>query len=127
MMMVNLYSLRRAALSPFSWSIGTRRLFLITFPVALPAWILLIAVLSTVISLLDAIRPIVNFWNAPPKRLRYSYSPYGVRRHYRTRGGKTAKENPAMREPAVEPPARKREMELASGGSWMPRKDSNLD
>ena len=126
-MMVNIHTLRRAALSPFSWPTGIRRLFVLTFPVALPSWLLLVVVLSTVIYLRDVIRPIVNFWNAPPKRRRYSYSPYGVRRHYRARDGKTAKEKPSTREAAVERPIRDREMELASGGSWMPRKDSNLD
>lgn len=100
---------------------------MVAFPVTIPVWLLLVVVLSTIVYLHDSIRPIVNFWNAPPKRRRYSYSPYGVRRHYRSRGRKTAKEKFPMREARPERPARKREMELMPGEGWMPRKDSNLD
>lgn len=71
--------------------------------------------LSVIICFYSASRPIVNFWIAPPKRRRYSYSAYGVRRHYLSRADTSAKpEQP--REPAVELPDRRRELELVTVG-----------
>jgi hypothetical protein len=78
----------RRVLSPVTWKVGTRRAFLLTAPVSVPLWIVLIlgfTLLMAVRSLWNAIAgPISELWNAPPKRIRtngvYSYS-YGRRPH----------------------------------------------
>lgn len=60
--------------SPRSWTILTRRLFLVGFPIAVPIWA--VAILGTLLAMLilDLVSPLRKFWSAPPKRL--TYSPY---------------------------------------------------
>ena len=64
---------------PMRWSIKARRLFLVSLPLAIPAWIL--AVIATLIlgHAMEIQQVLRQAWNAPPKRrhARYSYYGYG--------------------------------------------------
>lgn len=69
------------AISPRSWRIETRRLFLLGLPVALPLWLALCAALCVAFTVRAMLRPLALFWSAPPKRRRVAYDyDYGRRR-----------------------------------------------
>ena len=59
--------------SPRAWRVRTRRLFLLTLPLSLPLWLLALVALGAVFAARAVFRPVVTFWNAPPKRGRYNY------------------------------------------------------
>ena len=67
-------------LSPKSWRVGTRRMFVVTLPLSVPLWlgaILFVSVLrvSTLIA-----KPVLAFWNDEPTRISSSYYEYSSRR-----------------------------------------------
>lgn len=66
----------RRAISPLSWRVGTRRLFLAGLPVALFIWIAVLAILALAVFARGMVRPIVTFWTAPPKRSGRYYRRY---------------------------------------------------
>ena len=55
--------------APTSWTIKVRRVFVLTFPVAAPLWILMLAASHLWLLSSEVFAPIGRFWNAPPKRL----------------------------------------------------------
>ncbi len=60
----------RLAMSPLSWRIGTRRLFLIFLPISLPLWVGWVFALGAATIVRDLLRPAITFWHAPPQVLR---------------------------------------------------------
>ena len=67
-------------LSPRSWRVGTRRMFVITLPLSVPLWLSAILVVSIFrLSKLIA-KPIWAFWNDEPTRISSSYYEYSSRR-----------------------------------------------
>ncbi len=64
-------------ISPLSWPIWMRRLFLITLPLSVPIALLIMAVLLIAMLCIRIFEPISQFWTAPQRRVRtgdyYSY------------------------------------------------------
>lgn len=67
----------RRAISPLSWRVGTRRLFLVGLPVALVLWIGILTILAAAVFVRGMVRPIITFWTAPPKQRGRYYRRYG--------------------------------------------------
>jgi hypothetical protein len=76
-MKTKLSRLRARLFSPLSWRTRTRRIFLMTFPLSLVAWVAFtfLVVIARWAEMLA--HPIVYFWNAPPRSLHRGY--YKVR------------------------------------------------
>jgi hypothetical protein len=53
-------------------------LFLVTFPISLPAWFAILVLVVVTQGLHFLLQPLIHFWTAPPKQRHGSY--YGVRR-----------------------------------------------
>lgn len=74
-----------------SWSIRSRRIFLLTLPVSLPlrvaATILFYAAKNIRDCVRALVRPVLQLWTAPPVK-RYGYGYYGEERHFRYDEGK---------------------------------------
>ena len=67
-------------LSPRSWRVGTRRMFVITLPLSVPLWLSAILIVSLLrVSMLIA-KPVLAFWNDEPTRISSSYYEYSSRR-----------------------------------------------
>lgn len=77
-------SLWRTVSRPMTWKIGSRRLFVIAFPVTVPLWSVafLAAVLLKGFAVL--LLPVRRMWSEPP-RARVGYHGYGVRRQSKPR------------------------------------------
>jgi hypothetical protein len=72
-------SVRRLS-SPGSWAIRTRQLFLVTAPVSVPCWLVAALLANFALAVQQASLPLINFWNAPPKRVPSdSYTSYRSR------------------------------------------------
>lgn len=57
-------------------------MFLLTFPISVPLWLLLIVVMAMGIAVAKGVEPLMTFWSAPPQRRRRdSYYGYGRSRH----------------------------------------------
>lgn len=72
-------SIRRAwrrAVSPLSWSIRTRRMFMLVLPLSILLWIGWLTALVLAMMLRSVWKPLSTFWQAPPRPLRHS-SYYG--------------------------------------------------
>lgn len=54
--------------SPRSWSVSTRRAFLLTLPISLPVWIFLMAAIPTWAFVLEAREAIHDFWSVPKRK-----------------------------------------------------------
>jgi len=65
--------------SPTSWKVGTRRVFVMTAPVSVPLWLLMLLGANLALGARDAWTPIAAFWSAPPKRLTSNYYDYHSR------------------------------------------------
>jgi len=76
------HSVRRLT-SPSSWEIKSRRLFLLTLPVSLPLWLSALVAVGMLACLRKLVKPVVNFWNEPPKH-RAGYYGYGYSDSART-------------------------------------------
>lgn len=59
----------RRATSPLSWSISSRRLFLLFLPVSVVLWIGYLAALLVAAAFRDLSKPLIRFWHAPPEAL----------------------------------------------------------
>lgn len=67
-------------LSPKSWRVRTRRVFVITVPLSVPLWLSAILIISIFrVSKLIA-KPILAFWNDEPTRISSGYYEYSSRR-----------------------------------------------
>lgn len=66
----------RRLISPYSWKIRHRRLFLLTMPVSIPLWLGAFAALAIIVCAQKLAAPLGTFWSAPPKRIR-SFETYG--------------------------------------------------
>ena len=53
---------------PYSWPRSWRRIALLTLPLAILVWLLVVAFICLRIVYLDARKPIARFWNAPSRR-----------------------------------------------------------
>jgi hypothetical protein len=80
-MKTKLGRLRARLFSPLSWRTRTRRIFLMTFPLSLPAWVAFTCLVVVARWLEILAQPIVYFWNAPPRRLHRGYYKYYKVRH----------------------------------------------
>ncbi len=70
----------RRLFAPSSWRIGVRRVFVLTLPVAVAVWVLLVLGVALVLMARGLWEPISAFWNDPPQRLNASnYNKYGAR------------------------------------------------
>ena len=72
-------------LSPLSWTIGMRRLFLLTLPLSVPLYIAALLIMFVVMVAVAISVPIIAFWNAPQERLRSSGYNYGTEKKRRSR------------------------------------------
>lgn len=63
-----------------SWSVTARRLFVMMFPVSVPVWVGIVAMLLAVMAIRASWAPLAEFWNAPPRR-RYKTYQYDLDRH----------------------------------------------
>lgn len=67
-------------LSPRSWRVRTRRVFVIALPLSVPLWLSAILLISALrVSKLIA-APLLAFWNDEPTRISSSYYEYSSRR-----------------------------------------------
>lgn len=67
-------------LSPRSWRVRTRRVFVIALPLSVPLWLSAILIISALrVSKLIA-KPLLAFWNDEPTRISSSYYEYSSRR-----------------------------------------------
>lgn len=67
-------------LSPRSWRVRTRRVFVIALPLSVPLWLSAILIISALrVSKLIA-APLLAFWNDEPTRISSSYYEYSSRR-----------------------------------------------
>lgn len=74
---ISLYG-RRSLGRPMTWSTNERRVFILTLPVSVPLWILVLFGAEIRRGLKQACRPLVSFWSGPPQRpRRSSYWSYG--------------------------------------------------
>ena len=78
-----IWNVDRAAaslLSPKSWRVGTRRMFVIALPLSVPLWLGAIFIVSVLrVSKLIA-KPVLAFWNDEPTRISGGYYEYSSRR-----------------------------------------------
>ena len=73
-------------LSPLSWPIAIRRLFLLTLPISVPLYVAAVVVLFVVMLALATAEPIIQFWSAPQQRLGSGYGyGYGSEKRRRKR------------------------------------------
>ncbi|MEO7247009.1 MAG: hypothetical protein ABIW31_01025 [Novosphingobium sp.] len=63
-------------LSPLSWSIAMRRLFLVTLPISIPVYVAVVIIMFVIMVVVAAAVPIIEFWSAPQQRLGSGYG-YG--------------------------------------------------
>lgn len=63
-----------------SWSVRTRRVFALTFPVSIPLWIVAILCVSLIQATRLVAAPLQSFWNDEPARLSNGYYDYSSRR-----------------------------------------------
>lgn len=73
------------AISPLSWPLGLRRVFLIALPLSFPLYLLLLAALLVLLVMRAIVDPVVEFWSAPPEKLRNDYYYSYERRRKRRR------------------------------------------
>lgn len=66
--------------APLSWPIALRRTAILTFPVAIPLWLVLLALAMVASIARDAAGAVRYYWTEPPKRRGRAY--YG--RYYRS-------------------------------------------
>jgi hypothetical protein len=52
-------------------------LFLLAFPIAIPLWLASIVLLAIAAAIAAILRPVQEFWTAPPKRMPHDWSYYG--------------------------------------------------
>ena len=67
-------------LSPRSWRVGTRRMFVITLPLSVPLWLSAILIVSVLRVFKLIAKPVLAFWNDEPTRISSSYYEYSSRR-----------------------------------------------
>ena len=82
---INLGDLWLRVVTPLSWSVWLRRLFVITLPVSAPIYLVIIIGLLALLLIAAITGPIAEFWSAPQQRVRsggYSYA-YSQRRRRR--------------------------------------------
>ena len=72
-------------ISPMSWSVWLRRLFLIILPVSAPIYLVIIIGLLVLLLIAAVTGPIAEFWNAPQQRLRGGYYGYEYSQRRRRR------------------------------------------
>ncbi|MFM5929383.1 MAG: hypothetical protein ACKOPQ_00570 [Novosphingobium sp.] len=65
------------AITPLSWPLWLRRGFLVSFPFALPLYVILLILLMFCVIAVRISEPVKEFWHAPQKKVRsnlyYSY------------------------------------------------------
>jgi hypothetical protein len=68
-------TLRRLT-SPRTWQVSVRRIFLIGLPVTVPLWLAALLGVLIASAIHDFMRPVREFWTAPPRQLTYRSSLY---------------------------------------------------
>jgi hypothetical protein len=63
----------RRVFRPMAWRIGTRRLFLLTLPISLPVWIILVGIGFVSLCFIQWSKPLRAFWTKAPERNDYGY------------------------------------------------------
>lgn len=81
------------AFHPLYWRTGTRRLFLMTAPVAIPLWACGVSVLLVRAILREPAAMALKLWNAKPRR-RYSYTDYEYGRSRPTAAEEASRTSP---------------------------------
>lgn len=67
--MASVRGLSRLAMTPSAWNKRTRRLLLLTFPIAIPVWIAWVVVLRMAQAVVSVVVPIETFWTAEAERV----------------------------------------------------------
>ena len=71
-------------ITPLSWPLVMRRLFLLTLPISAPLYLLVIFAMIAVMALWLIWMQLSAFWNAPRRRVRSGYYAYETRRRRRS-------------------------------------------
>lgn len=54
--------------APMSWRVRARRMFVLTAPLSIPAWLLCLMAVGVARLAHRSAIPILSFWSAPPRR-----------------------------------------------------------
>lgn len=74
---------------PMRWEVRTRRLFMITFFIAIPLWLLAVMLIGFLKGFTALVAPLRRFWAEPPRH-RMGYYGYKKPLHDRHRGHSAA-------------------------------------